>query len=354
MLIPLLLVAVAAAPPATMRLDYVHSGDAREEHYALDAVVREGAWPGPPDRRLDDSNLGRYLFEVRDDKSGAAVYSRGFASVFGEWESTPEAKDRPRAFHESVRFPEPAAPVTVTIKKRDARGALAPVWSVRVDPSDPAIDRRAPPGIKVWSVVKNGEPADKVDLLLLGDGYPAAEMDKWHRDAKRLAFTPYVFVHEFGHHFAGLADEYYTSAVAYEAAPTAVRPEPWEPNATADPQAAKWRDLVSAGVPRPTPWPKDEFEAAQRDIQARRRKIREQKRPEAEMEALFLEERTLMTKLLGSVPYAGRVGAFEGAIYEAKGYYRPQVDCIMFTRDEVGFCAVCRRAIERVIALYAR
>ena len=50
---------------------------------------------------------------------------------------------------------------------------------------------------------------------------------------------------------------------------------------------------------------------------------------------------------------AHAVGAFEGAMYEAKGYYRPQADCIMFTRDDVGFCAVCRRAIERVIDLYA-
>jgi hypothetical protein len=41
-------------------------------------------------------------------------------------------------------------------------------------------------------------------------------------------------------------------------------------------------------------------------------------------------------------------------MYEATGYYRPQADCIMFTRDEVGFCAVCRRAIEGVIAMYAR
>ena len=68
------------------------------------------------------------------------------------------------------------------------------------------------------------------------------------------------------------------------------------------------------------------------------------------MENLFREERTLTTKLLGS---EHRVGAFEGAMYQARGYYRPQADCIMFTRDEVGFCAVCRRAIERIIALYA-
>jgi hypothetical protein len=70
------------------------------------------------------------------------------------------------------------------------------------------------------------------------------------------------------------------------------------------------------------------------------------------MQALCCEERERSTKLLDSSPAAGIVGAFEGAMYEATGYYRPQVNCIMFTRDEVGFCAVCRRAIERIIDLH--
>ena len=69
------------------------------------------------------------------------------------------------------------------------------------------------------------------------------------------------------------------------------------------------------------------------------------------MEALFREEKQRSTALLG--PLVGRVGAFEGAMYESNGYYRPQADCIMFTRDEVGFCAVCRRAIEAIIDRYA-
>ena len=70
------------------------------------------------------------------------------------------------------------------------------------------------------------------------------------------------------------------------------------------------------------------------------------------MEALFAEELGLTKPLLGRAPYGGKVGAFEGAMYEAKGYYRPQTDCIMFTRNMEGFCAVCRRAIDRVIDLY--
>jgi hypothetical protein len=164
------------------------------------------------------------------------------------------------------------------------------------------------------------------------------------------AFTPYIFVHEFGHHFAGLADEYYTSAVAYQG--PSERPEPWEPNVTADPSGARWKSLISPGTPLPTLWPKDAFEAEQKEIQARRVDIRARKRPEQEMEDLFREERTRATKLLGPSAFAGKVGAFEGAMYEAKGYYRSQVDCIMFTRDEVGFCAVCRQAIHRVIDLY--
>jgi hypothetical protein len=57
--------------------------------------------------------------------------------------------------------------------------------------------------------------------------------------------------------------------------------------------------------------------------------------------------------LLNTGPHAGRVGAFEGANYEAQGFYRPQSDCIMFTRDDVGFCAVCRRAISRIVDLHS-
>ncbi len=457
LLLNLVFAAVAAAQPAalrTMRVDYVHTGDAARERFALGGVVMEGAWPGPLDRWVDESNLGKYAFEVLDRATNRVIYSRGFASIFGEWQTTDEAKLQRRAFQESIRFPAPDRPVQIVLKKRGPRNEFREVWSVIVDPADPAVDRSAPPKGNVWPVIRNGPPRDKVDLLLLGDGYTASEMTKWHADARRLAetlfsvspfkehrsdfnvwaidtpaeesgvsrpsdqvyrrsplraaydafgseryvltmdnarlreiasaapyefveivvndrkyggggifnlyatvaadnaFTPYVFVHEFGHHFAGLADEYYTSDVAY--GNSAERPEPWEPNVTADPRAAKWKDLLTAGIDLPSDWPKQRFEELQKDIQKRRRDIRAQHRPEQEMEALFREERDRDTKLLASGANAGKVGAFEGADYEARGYYRPQQDCIMFTRDEAGFCAACRRAIERVIRMYAK
>jgi hypothetical protein len=453
----LVAVPLMAAIPRTLRVDYNHSGDATAEWFALDEIVLEGEWPGRLDRAIDETNLGRYLFEVRDRATNRLLYSRGFASVFGEWETTEEARQVRRSFHESVRFPAPERPVQVILKKRDGRNMFREAWSLMVDPADLAIVRaaaRPAAGVKVWAVMKNGEPGEKADLLLMGDGYTAAEMDKWHKDARRLtetlftmppfrerrssfnvwavdtpsdesgvskpsdgvwrrsalrvsydafgseryvlafdnkrlrdaaaaapyefievvvndrkyggggifnlyatvaadnASTPYVFVHEFGHHFAGLADEYYTSDVSYEAA--AARPEPWEPNATADPSGAKWKDLIEVGTPLPTPWAKSEFESLEKRIQARRREIRAQKRPESEMEALFRAELDEAVPLLARPPWGAKTGTFEGAMYEAKGYYRPQADCIMFTRNMAGFCSVCRRAIERIIDLYAK
>ena len=452
----LLVTAVAAqAAPRTLRVDYYHTGNVKQELFSLDRVVIEPLeWAGNLEKARDQTNLGKYFFEVKD-ASGRVVYSRGFASIYGEWETTDEALRMNRTFHESLRFPAPDGPVKVVIRKRDAANQFQDVWTTDVDPKNMFVDPSSPPAPgALIELEKNGEPAKKVDLLLLGDGYTAAERSKFERDARRLleilfatspfkerrrdfnvwglvppsaesgisrpstevhratpigatydafgseryvltfnnramreiaAFAPYefieiltnsrtyggggifnlygtvaadsaqasyVFVHEFGHHFAALADEYYTSPVAYAPAPEK-RIEPWEPNVTAllNPKALKWRDLVEPGTPIPTVWQKEEFEKASRAYQERRAKLRAENRPEEEMEALFREGRTFETQLFAKEKYAGRVGAFEGANYEAKGYYRPEVDCIMFTRSPA-FCAVCRRALETIIRLY--
>jgi hypothetical protein len=161
-----------------------------------------------------------------------------------------------------------------------------------------------------------------------------------------------VFVHEFGHHFAALADEYYTSEVAYETG-TPIKKEPWEPNVTAllDPATLKWKDLVKPGTPLPTPWEKEAYEKRSREYQAVRAKLRADKRPESEMEALFARNKREDSAMFAK--YRGAVGAYEGARYEATGYYRPEADCIMFTRADF-FCAVCRRALEQVMDTYSR
>jgi hypothetical protein len=456
-LLALMLATSASAAPRTFRVDYFHTGNSAEERFSLDRLAVEPlAWPGNPARPLDETNLGKYLFEVRDSATHRLLYSRGFASIYGEWETTTEAKEVHRTFHESLRFPAPTQPVQVLLKKRDARNAFREVWSLSVDPQDMFVDPSPPasPGPLV-PLLENGPPAEKVDLLILGDGYTAQERAKFEKDARRMVdilftfspfkerkadfnvwglvppaaqsgisrpstgihrrppvgttydafgseryiltfdnkafretaafapydfveilangntyggggilglygtvasdslWSPYIFVHEFGHHFAGLADEYYTSDSAY--LPAEDRPEPWEKNVTAlqEPSRLKWKALLSPNTPLPTPWDKPTYEAHAQQIQQRRKKIRAGQRPESEMDALFTSQRDWEEKFLGAQKQASKVGAFEGAMYEARGYYRPQVDCVMFTRDRVPFCAVCQHALTEVINLYS-
>jgi hypothetical protein len=125
--------------------------------------------------------------EVRDLKTNQLLYSRGFASIFGEWETTDEAKSIKRTFHESLRFPAPNVPVNVVLKKRDAKNVFQNVWSTTIDPTDHFIDRSKPAApAPLITIQKTGEPETRVDFLILGDGYTAAEAKKFEADARRL------------------------------------------------------------------------------------------------------------------------------------------------------------------------
>jgi hypothetical protein len=129
--------------------------------------------------------------------------------------------------------------------------------------------------------------------------------------------------------------------------------EPWEPNVTSlpDPLHPKWKALVAADTPIPTPWPKEAYESSARESRNQIRQLRAEHRPAAEVAGAQRRARENQEHLLAEGPYAERVGAFEGAMYETKGYYRPQQRCIMISGPE--FCAVCRHAIEEIIDLYA-
>ncbi len=457
---------VAAAPavtsargaqPATVRVDYIHSGNALAEHYALDRVVIEPLpWPGDMARTLDDTDRGINRVEVVDAKTGQLLYSRGFSTIFGEWRSTEEAGKATRAFGESVRFPKPDRPVKVRILRRDERNAFSIAWTADIDTDALDVVRKQPPApARPIPIRVSGPSPQKVDLLILGDGYTRADMGKFEQTARRLAehlftvspfreragdfnvwalavptqeagvsrpstnihhasalntrydifgseryvlttdnralrdiaqhapyefieilvnndtyggggiygqfstaaanndWANYLFVHEFGHHFAGLADEYYTSPVAYQS--SGERMEPWEPNVTAlrDPANVKWKHHLTPATPLPTPWPKAAYETHSREYQQVRAQLRKANRPESEMNKLFRDDLAWTNALFAKAPHRHAVGAFEGANYEATGYYRSQQQCLMFDRSDA-FCHVCAEAIGQTIDLYSR
>ena len=376
----------------TIRVDYFHTGGPGGEVLELDAVIAEGEWPGSRTQLIDTTGFGKYLLEVIDPSSNRVLYSRGFATIYGEWETTPEFRAKARTFHESVRFPRPNAPVRVAIKARDRQNVFRPLWERDVDPRAAVPSTALGAGARLSTLFENGPPSRAVDLLLISAGYSSAEAPKFRADAERLlnalftlepfksrradfnvralhvpaspvpvefnifgleryaltndnralrniaAAAPYdvveilandtkyggggifnqqstvaaanesadyVFIHELAHNLAGLGDEY-VGSVTYETG-AVVKVEPWEPNITAlhDASVLKWRDLVEPGTPLPTP-----------------------------------------------LSHAGKVGAFEGAGYEARGLYRPEAVCIMGVRKVVSFCRVCQRAINRIIDLH--
>ena len=130
LLLSLTALACLATPPRTLRVDYGHTGAAASEHFGVDRVVLEPLpWPGDLGKAVDDSNLGKYCFEVTDRTSGKLLYTRGFSSIYGEWETTDEAKALSRTFSESLRFPTPEGPVRILVKKRDAQNAFKVIWT---------------------------------------------------------------------------------------------------------------------------------------------------------------------------------------------------------------------------------
>jgi hypothetical protein len=440
----------------TMRLDLYHTGNATEEHFTTDQVVSDGIWPGSRTQLIDRLGLGQYFFEVLDSETKTPIYSRGFSSIFGEWQSTPEAVKENGTFHESLRFPWPKKPVIVILKKRNPENKLQAIWTTTIDPSSRQVNPAdIVPTHKIDVILDNGPASQKLDIVILGDGYSANEMEKFRNDVKRLTnvllnvepfksrksdlniraietpaaqsgvnkphpgvfkrtplsvsygifdseryaltfdnktvrnissevpydfmviminektyggggiynlyttvsadnkFADYIMVHEFGHHLGALADEYYTSSVSYEAQKITV--EPWEPNVTAllDKDNLKWKSVVEPGTPIPTPWNKEAFDKFGYKIQKERDSLRQANVPESVVEDLFTRQMKQENQFFSTEKYADKAGAFEGADYTQKGLYRPQLDCIMYTRH-MKFCKVCRKSLEAVIDEYTQ
>lgn len=179
-----------------------------------------------------------------------------------------------------------------------------------------------------------------------------------------------VFVHELGHSFADLADEYYQSEVSYnDFYPKGI--EPLEPNITAllDPARVKWQDLLTPGIAVPTAYGKDRIETLQTELResrtARAKALEDSKARGASaeevrrIEARFRSAEAAIAVKIDAVRarYAsleGKVGVFEGAGYASKGLYRSMIHCIMISSPTNEFCKVCQAAIARMIDFTSR
>jgi hypothetical protein len=452
----------------TMRIDYFHVGDAKEEVITLDHVYEQGIWAGSRRNLIDTFDNGHYYVKIFDLASGELIYSKGFDSYFGEYKTTARALEGvKRTYHETALLPYPKNKIRFVMEARNRKNELVPFFSQVIDPGSVDIDRGPlSEGVKVYEIRKGGPPHQKVDLAIIAEGYTSEEEAKVNADLERFAgiffsqepykeyqdrfniygvFKPseqsgcdeprsgvfkntaigatfnslglerylltednkslrdvaahvpydalcimvnheryggggiynlyctftsdnqwhrYLFLHEFGHSFGGLADEYYTSSVAYnDFYPKGI--EPREPNITAllDPAHLKWKELVTPGVAIPTPWEKEEFDRMDEEYQKVRQETNEKiaemkrshapddeiRRKEEELERLSREHVDKVDAYLSASRFRDVVGAFEGAGYSSQGLYRPMLDCLMFTRGDKPYCRVCEKAVVRVI-----
>ena len=151
-----------------------------------------------------------------------------------------------------------------------------------------------------------GIPYEHIIILANTDNYGGGGIYNSYTltTARHSDFRP-VVVHEFGHSFAGLADEYYYDDQYVEFYYPEV--EPWEQNITTLKDfSAKWQDMLPEGTAYPTEL----------------------------------------------IPGSGKIGVYEGAGYQSKGVFRSYEDCRMKTNTATEFCPVCRRALERLIKFY--
>ena len=391
-----------------LRMDVFQCGTSDSSHYVFERFVIEPHFGGSKVNLIDPFNFGTNRVKVIDAQTNTLIYSRGYNTLFREWQTTDEARVMERCYEESVSVPLPRNEAYVILEIRNFDGEFEEVFSKLYEPNEMFNSTEQRYVFPVQDIMVNGSPESKVDVVILPEGYTADEMSQFVQDCQNLAnvfaqaepfashindfsfravlapseesgvdipashtwvrtilnshfYTfyidrycttrdyfsvkdvaanaPYdqiyilvnsdvyggggfynfysmstagnmsassVIVHEFGHAFAGLGDEYEepdnSMGLLYN-----LNVEPWEPNLTTLVDfESKWADLVASGTPIPTP---------------------------------------------NTNQYNNTVGAFEGGGYLVEGMYRPQRNCMM--RNYAPFCAVCNRTIEAVIEAHS-
>jgi len=390
----------------SLRLDYFRTGDSNHSEYSFDEIVELSVWGGPQKNLLDTFHFGEYRFVLKEESTGIEIFSKGFTSLFWEWQQTSEAKLISRTFSESIVFPYPKSPVVAEFYERDKTNKWVKKWKVNIDPGSRSIRRTTSDCYIADTIHYSGPSATCTDLVLVADGYSASDMkllkddllkaasfilnakpwsdykhliniwgiaaisagsgieipgeDLWKESAVGLSFytfgeerylmtrenkklqniiacTPcdaviiignsakyggggiynlyaatsarhsnsdFVLIHELGHSFSGLADEYYSSSTPYIDYYD-LSLEPWEPNITTLKSFdKKWKNQVQNNIQIPTP-------AIESNKNA--------------------------------------VGVYEGGGYMSKGVYRPMMNCTMHTVCYDNFCPVCQKAIQNMI-----
>ena len=174
----------------TLRIDYVHSGNAKEEYFALDELIQEPTWDRNREQLINPFDYGQYKFQAYDSATGELIFQTSYSTLFGEWQTTEEAGQRSRAFHETVLMPFPKMVVRVEFYSRNRNNEWMKAWSFYVIPKDILISKEVAYQCKTRQLQFTGDPSHKLDIVILAEGYTKSQMNKFRNDAKR--FMDYI------------------------------------------------------------------------------------------------------------------------------------------------------------------
>jgi hypothetical protein len=178
----------------SMRFDFLLGGNSNEEKVYPEQIKKEPYWAGSKKNLADPFNYGNYRFRIFDVKSDSLLFSKGFSTLFEEWQSTAEAKEVDKTFYQTAIFPFPKRKFRLEIDSRQRDGNFKNIYKTETNPDNYFILNETLEKLETFVILNSGKPENKVDIVILAEGYTAEEMEKFKEDAKRV--TQYLFEEE--------------------------------------------------------------------------------------------------------------------------------------------------------------
>lgn len=162
----------------TLRFDFYHCGDYASQSYYFDELIEEPFWAGSKVTLVDTMGYGNQMFRIVDTETEKMIYSRTYCTLFNEWQTTPEAEQTQKCMPEGVIFPFPKKDVRIEFYARNRQGIFEKKFehSIRIDDY---FVRKFRPQYETFEVLYQGDPAHKVDIVLLPEGYAEDEKVKF-------------------------------------------------------------------------------------------------------------------------------------------------------------------------------
>jgi hypothetical protein len=170
-----------------LRFDFMLAGNNLETHVYPVGLKEEPYWAGSVTNLINPFNYGNFKYEIFDDSSDNLIYSKGFCTLFQEWQTTAEAKKVNRSFDEVATMPFPKKKIRFVLSKRERDGSFISLFETKIDPSNYFIRKEKPKNVTISKIYDGGDPHTSVDLAFIAEGYTADEMPKFRDDVKKMA-----------------------------------------------------------------------------------------------------------------------------------------------------------------------